>query len=184
MEVPSIDHSCGKYFTYRDFIECSESWRRSKVDNIPRRLETYRSMDRMALEILDPVVEHFGQVVLTYGFSSAALVKEVKVNKFPNITPAGDQHSGCELNRNNKPICTRLGIAVDFYVAGISSYEVARWIVHNTSFDRLYFYSAHRPFHVSIGPDESRSIVHMDGYRGGRHQPRVMKKETFLNIFS
>ena len=105
-------------------------------------------------------------------------------NSYPNITPAGDQHSSCELNRNGKPRCPRLGIAVDFYVGGVSSHEVACWVATDTDFDRLYFYSPHNPFHVSVGPDESRSIVHMKGFLGGRHQPHVINIDKFLNLTS
>ena len=180
MDIPNLDEPCGQHFTYRDFIECSDSWKRTHVDNTPQQRETYLAIDQLVSEILDPVKEIFGKVVLTYGFSSAALVKEVKTNAYPNITPSGDQHASCELNRNGKLICDRKGLAVDFYVAGVSSLEVAKWIVQNTYFDRLYFYSAHRPFHVSIGPDDSKSIVFMDGYRGGRHQPKVMALDKFL----
>jgi len=181
-DIPGLDEPCGQHFRYRDFIECSDSWRLSQVDNVPLQADTYRAMQTMAEQILDPVTEQFGRVILTYGFSSANLVKRVKQNPYPNITPSGDQHASCELNRNGMPICPRLGIAVDFHVAGVSSHEVACWITRNTPFDRLYFYSRHRPFHVSIGPDHSRSIVFMDGYRGGRHQPRVMNEATFLEL--
>jgi len=179
LELPHIDGKCGEHFTYRDFIECSDSWKKHPVSNIPKQLETYRAIERLCSDILDPVCSTFGEVILTYGFSSPTLVAEVKKNKFPNITPAGDQHAGCELNSRGNLICSRRGIAVDFYVSGRSSLEIARWVVRETKFDRLYFYSPHRPFHVSVGPEESRSIVWMDGYRGGRHQPRVLKSEVF-----
>jgi len=125
----------------------------------------------MTEEILDPVEEEFGKVYLTYGYSSPALVKAIKQNPYPNITPSGDQHSGSELNRNENLICDRRGIAVDFYVGGVSSLIVAQWVASNTNFDRLYFYSAHRPFHVSIGPDNSKLVMYMRGYLGGRFQP-------------
>lgn len=138
-------------------------------------------MRRMAVEILDPVREHFRQpVILTYGFSGPALTKVLRTQSYPNITPEGDLHAGSELNRNGNLICERRGIAVDFYVAGTRSWDVARWVVQNTPFDRLYFYSAHRPFHVSIGPEQNGSIVFMRGFRGGPHQPVVMKRENFL----
>ncbi|WP_460804841.1 hypothetical protein [Microbulbifer agarilyticus] len=180
-QFPHPDDRCGEFFIYRDFFECSDSWKRSKVDNIPLQLETYAAIRQMCSEVLDPVSEVFGKVHLTYGFSSPALVSEVKKNPYPNITPSGDQHAGSERNSNGALICDRQGIAVDCYVAGISSLKVARWIVENTPFDRLYFYSAHRPFHVSVGPDNSQKVVWMDGYRGGRHQPRMVPKDKFLH---
>ena len=178
---PHPDDRCGEFFVYRDFLECSDSWKRSEVDNIPRQLDTYAAIRQMCRDILDPISEVFGKVILTYGFSSPLLVNVVKQNPYPNITPSGDQHAGSELNTKGELICNRRGIAVDCYVAGVSSLEVARWIVQNTPFDRLYFYSPHRPFHVSVGPENSRSVVWMDGYRGGRHQPRVVSNDKFLS---
>ena len=167
MPLPNIDSSCGTYFTYRDFIECSDSWWRTRVENTPQQVETYQAIEQLTKAILDPVKEQFGKVYLTYGFSSETLVKEVKTNPCPNITPAGDQHAGCELNRNDNLICKRQGIAVDFYVGGVSSQTVACWVAEHTPFDRPYFYSAHSPFHVSHGPENNRSIVYMEGYLGG-----------------
>lgn len=182
MELPDINSPCGKYFTYKDFFECSDTWKAYKIDNTPKEMATFASIKELCSEILDPVWDKFGEVKLTYGFSSPALVKLVQWQKFPNITQSSDQHSGWELNRNGSPICRRLGIAVDFYVAGCSSLEVAQWVAMSTNFDRLYFYSVHRPFHVSVGPECKKSIVWMDGFRGGRHQPRVQTLSKFLEF--
>ncbi|WP_156043016.1 peptidase M15 [Marinobacterium lacunae] len=182
MELPDLDQPCGAHFIYRDFCECSDTWKAHKIDNTPKELETYESIRDMCREILDPVWREFGEVKLTYGFSSPALVNLVKKQSYPNITPSGDQHSGSEINRNGKRICSRLGISVDFYVKGVSSLQVAQWVVKNTNFDRLYFYSSHRPFHVSVGPECKKKIVLMDGYRGGRHQPINRSVEQFLSL--
>ncbi len=136
----------------------------------------------MAEALLDPLCDCFCKPVLTYAFASPQLVKQIKKNSYPNINPPGDQHAGCELNTRGKPVCKRLGLAVDIYVPGFSAHQAACWIVSNTPFDRLYFYSKHRPFHVSIGPENSKAIVFMQGFLGGRHQPRVMKSEGFLQL--
>lgn len=140
--IGDVSARCGKYLTVQYFIACSDTYKRLQreggIDNIPRQPETFDSMRRMAVAILDPVREHFKQpVILTYCFSGPALTKVLRTQSYPNITPAGDQHVGSELNRNGNLICKRRGIAVDFYVAGTSSWEVARWVVQNTPFDRL-----------------------------------------------
>lgn len=171
VELPDIDSKCGEYFTYRDFIECSNTWKTTRIGNIPKQIETYQSIDQITAEILEPVEREFGKIYLTYGYSSQSLVKAIKQNTYPNITPSGDQHSGSELNRNGNLICDRKGIAADFYIGGINSLIVAQWVAKNTSFDRLYFYSPHSPFHVSIGPENNKKIMYMKGYIGGRHQP-------------
>jgi len=128
LELPHVDEKCGEHFTYRDFFECSDSWKKYPVSNITKQLETYRAIERLCSDILDHVWSTFGEVNLTHGFSSPTLVAEIKKNKFPNITPTGDQHAGCELNSRGKLICSRRGIAVDFYVSGQSSLEIARWV--------------------------------------------------------
>lgn len=177
MNTSDLDKPCGKNFTFRDFVECSATWERTRVDNTPKQPETFKAMEKMAEKILDPVFKKFGGVALTYGFSSPALVKELRKMSYPNIHPAGDQHSGCEQNRAGNLICKRKGFAVDFYVPGFSSHVAAKWVIENTPFDRLYYYSAHRPFHVSVGPENNRLIVKMNGYKGGRHMPQNLTSE-------
>ena len=155
---PSLDELCGRHFRYRDLIECGETWRRYKIDNRPQRLETYAAMRELCLRVLDSVVDRFGPVELTYAFASAKLNKLVRRKSKPGTTRRLDQHAGCELNRNGRPYCLRLGFAVDIWVPGVSSYLVAEWVIQNTGFDRIYFYSAERPFHVSVGPENSRVV--------------------------
>ena len=92
--MPHPDDRCGEFFVYRDFFECSDSWTRSKVDNIPLQFETYASIRQMCRDILDPVSEVFGKVHLTYGFNSPALVGEVKKTPYPNITPTAINMQG------------------------------------------------------------------------------------------
>jgi len=65
------------------------------------------------------------------------------------IAPALDQHAAHERNRHGQPVCPRLGAAVDFIVEDEDMAEVARWIMANLPFDRLYFYGSERPLHVS-----------------------------------
>jgi hypothetical protein len=148
---------CGRHFTYRDFVECGETWQRTRVDNAPRRPETYAAISDLCYFVLDRVVDQFGPIKLTYVFASAALDSLVHKKATPaNTTRDRDQHAGCELNRNGKPYCPRLGQGVDFIVPGRGSLEVAQWILAHTPFDRLYFYSDTRPFHVSYGPEQTR----------------------------
>lgn len=154
--LPSLDDKCGSHLTYRDFTECGETWRLTRVDNIPKQRATYQAMRDLCVNVLDPVIDRFGPIELTYGFASSALNKLVHKNPHPNTTRNGDQHAGCELNRNGKPFCPRLGQGVDFRVPNRGALEVAHWIVALTRFDRLYFYADDRPFHVSFGPEHSR----------------------------
>lgn len=172
-----LDELCGEYFAYRQLIECGATWRSLTAaggvpfDNRPRVEATFAAMRALCATVLDPVTVHFGRLELTYAFASAALTRQIPAH----IYPPKDQHAGHEVNRQGKPICPRLGLAVDFLVPGTDSREVARWIVTKTAFDRLYFYGSRRPLHVSVGPDHSRQIVFMRPDPSGRLIPKIVK---------
>ena len=50
--------------------------------------------------------------------------------------------------------------------------DVAEWIMTTLPFDRLYFYEADRPLHVSFGPNNSREAIEMRRQPSGRRVPR------------
>ncbi len=177
--IPSLDDSCGVNFKYRDFVECGQTQKRLGVSNVPLNPKTYNALSRLALEVLDPVIDYFGSIVLTYGFSSSELAKKID----SNIAPKLDQHSGHECNKLGKPICERLGIACDFIVEDESMLEVARWLASNTNFDRLYFYGDDRPIHVSAGPENSKQVTLMlQSNNSNRTVPRSMSMTQFLSL--
>jgi len=147
------------------------------IDNIPQQVESYNALHKLAKEILDPIIDYFGMIELTYGFSSAKLAKHIP----GRIAPKLDQHASHELNRMKNPICSRLGAACDFIVADEDMLEVAQWVVENTPFDRLYFYGKNNPIHISIGPEQKGEIVLM---KPGKLRliPSVVKKEKFIAL--
>lgn len=166
-DLPDLSEKCGRVFTYRDLIECGETWDAQRPDNAPRSADSYNALCDLSTNVLDPVIEYFGGIRLTYGFATPALTKHIS----GRISPGLDQHSSCERTRTGKAICSRLGAAVDFIVEYEDMREVAKWIVENCRFDRMYFYGVDRPLHVSIGPQESRAIYEM-AVHGGRRVPR------------
>lgn len=177
--IPSLDQACGANFTYRDFIECGQTQKRLGLSNVPLNPKTYNALTKLALEVLDPVIDYFGSIVLTYGFSSSELAKTI----VSNIAPKLDQHSGHECNKLGKPICERFGIASDFIVEDESMLEVARWLASNTNFDKLYFYGDDRPLHVSAGPENSKQVTLMvQSKTSNRRIPRSMSVEHFLEL--
>jgi hypothetical protein len=176
--LPSLEEKCGKYFTFRDFIICGETQARTGIPNLPEQAETYNALVQLATLVLDPVIEYFGDIILTYGLCSRALAKQVPGRNAPKL----DQHASHELNTHRKPICARLGAAVDFLVTDESMLEVAQWVVKNTPFDRLYFYGDDRPLHVSYGPENKCEIVLMIAKESGRAVPKVVRSETFLHM--
>lgn len=155
--IPDLDASCGRYFTYRDFVECGETQARTGLPNLPKEADSYTALYELATNILDPVIDYFGMIKLTYGFCSAALAKEIP----GRIAPKLDQHAAHEKKRNGKFICERLGAACDFIIEDEDMEEVALWIVNLVKFDKIYFYGKCKPLHVSYGPQNKRQFIDM-----------------------
>jgi hypothetical protein len=166
--IPDIDQRCGLNFTYRHFIECGETQNRTKIENLPQRAETYNAIYDLASNLLDPVVEYFGAIRLTYGFCTPELSKLIP----GRVAPELDQHASHEVNRKGNSICNRLGAACDFIVDDESMRDVADWIIANLPFDRLYFYGDDRPIHLSFGPQNSRAAYAMQRGVSGVLVPR------------
>jgi hypothetical protein len=176
----NLDEACGVSFTYRDFIECGESWQSSKTDNLPNSPETFRSLYQLADKILDPIVDYFGEIELTFGFCSPALAKVIS----GRIEPKLDQHAGHELNRRKNLICDRLGASADFIIEDEDMLEVAQWIVENLPFDRLYFYGPDRPLHISYSPEPISQVTVMKQSKTNPNRlvPSTMSPEKFLKF--
>lgn len=171
--IPALDAPCGRFLTYRDLIECGETQARTGIQNLPQNPDSYTALLELATHIIDPVIDYFGMVKLTYGFCSPLLAKEIP----GRIAPELDQHAAHEVNRRGKPVCARLGAAVDFLVEDEDMEEVAGWIARNLPFDRLYFYGRDRPIHVSFGPEHNRQFVEMRAGKAGRLVPRIRQKK-------
>jgi DNA phosphorothioation-associated putative methyltransferase len=172
---PGLDDPCGRFLTFRQLIECGETQASTGLANLPKQPESYNALLGLAEQVLDPVIDYFGMIRLTYGFCSPELSKAIP----GRIDPKRDQHAAHELNRLGKPVCERLGAAVDFIVEDESMLDVAQWIVANTPFDRLYFYGDDRPIHVSHGPNRDRQVVLMVAGKSGRLVPRVVSLNQF-----
>jgi DNA phosphorothioation-associated putative methyltransferase len=165
--IPDLGARCSRFFTFRDLIEVGDTWTRTQLSNAPISAETFNALADLARLALDPLVEYFGKIDLTYGFCSGALGRQIK----RGIDPSLDQHASYECNSRGRRICNRGGAAVDFIVKDEDMMEVAKWIAANISFDRLYYYGSSRPIHVSVGPEARREIVEIVEING-RRMPR------------
>ncbi|WP_422410200.1 MULTISPECIES: hypothetical protein [unclassified Endozoicomonas] len=153
---------------------------REAIDNLPLQQASWEAVSDLAQNILDPVVDKFGSLQLTYGFCSHKLGLAIAKNEFPRIAPKLDQHAAYELNTKGKRICERGGLACDFIVPETSSSELAAWVVNHCLFDRLYYYGQDLPIHVSYSINPSGEVCWMTGSRFGRRQPRRYTVEDFL----
>lgn len=160
-------------FSAADLCCAGETWQRTGVSNQPLQAESWDALRTLCATILEPVRARFGPPEITYGFASPALLRLIPAH----AAPALDQHVSCELNRRGQPVCSRLGGAVDFHIAGVSSQDVALWIADTLPFDRLYFYGAARPVHVSIGPERTGCMVAMLAGPSGRRVPRRISRD-------
>lgn len=172
--TPDLDAQCGRYLTYRQLIECGETQKALAIANLPKSSETYTALYDLATHILDPVIEYFGRIELTYGFCSRDLARQIA----GRIAPELDQHAAHETRRSGKPICVRLGAAVDFLVRDENMRDVADWIATNLPYDRLYYYGPDRPIHVSYGPEQKREYVELTLTVDGRRIPKVRRSAS------
>ena len=179
MSEELLDQACSRHLTFRTWLEAGETGRRVRVPNLPQQPETWAALQGLAKGILDPVIEEFGPVEVTYGFASRALTRHVP----GRIDPSRDQHAGHELRPDGKPVCSRRGQAADFVTSSVCSGRVAAWIVTHLLFDRLYFYGPERPLHVSMGPENARAIVVMVEGPSGRRIPRRRPASWLLERF-
>lgn len=166
--IPNLDDRCGAFLTYRALIQCGETRQQLGIANLPLNPATYNALHDLTIEILDPVIEYFGAIRLTYGFSSAELTRNIK----RGIAPKLDQHAACEHWPKGAVVCERGGAACDFIVEDEDMREVAAWIVANLPFDRLYFYERDRPIHVSYAIEPARLSYQMVSLPSGRMMPR------------
>lgn len=168
------------------FLHCCETWHvlaalGERLPNRPKEQATWDAIASMQRELLAPLEARYGIVTLTYGFAGPELLKAIENRAaeggwLPSISPRGDQHAGYELNTLGNRICRRDGIAVDLRVPGVSSEEVAEWVIATLPFDRIYLYSATRPFHMSWAPEHLRvgQVIRMVPLTSGGLMPRVV----------
>jgi DNA phosphorothioation-associated putative methyltransferase len=177
-KIPHLDQLCGVNFSFRQLIECGETQERLAVQNRPSNPATYNALYDLATNILDPVIDYFGAIRLTYGFCSSELASKIE----GRIAPKLDQHASHELNRKGVPICSRLGAAADFSIDDEDMIEVAQWIVSNIVFDRLYLYGADRPVHISFSETPATQVTIMRKSNTGRLIPRTFNAQQFLTL--
>jgi len=91
--MPELDDRCGRYLTYRQLIECGETQQTTGLANYPKQPDSYTALYDLAEHILDPVIDYFGMIRLSYGFCSHELGKHIK----KRVAPKLDQHATPDL---------------------------------------------------------------------------------------
>jgi len=177
--IPELKDPCGENYTFRDLIECGETQQNSGITNLPKQPGSYTALTELARTILDPIIDYFGPIELTFGFCSSELAKVIP----GRIAPKLDQHAAHELNRKGKYICPRLGAAADFLVEDEDMLEVVKWIEENLEFDRIYYYGKTFPIHISTGPEMLKQITLMlPDKKGERLVPKTLKMGDLSQI--
>lgn len=170
--IPALDDPCGRYLTYRNLIQCGAIQEATGLPNLPKEPDSYTALYDLASHVLDPIIEYFGMITLTYGFCSHELSKSIA----RHIAPKLDQHAAYEKKRSGNPICERLGAACDFIVQDENMEEVAQWVFAHTPVDRLYFYSKDRPIHISFSQTPAKQFVDMIKTQSGKQVPKVRRR--------
>jgi DNA phosphorothioation-associated putative methyltransferase len=178
--IPSLNQKCGQYLTFKELIHCGETQSKLGISNLPLNPDTYNALYNLATKILDPVIEYYGSIKISYGFCSPELAQNIN----SRIAPKLDQHSSHERNKKGFFICDRLGAAVDFLVEDENMLDVAQWIVDNLSFDRIYIYGSSKPIHISYSESPSNQISLMIASNSGRLIPRNTNSKEFNTLIS
>ena len=142
------------------------------IDNTPNA-ESLNALSDLSVEILVTIQKTFGEVNITYGFTSHKLLQQIKKLNPTHIAPNIDQHASYEVNIRDNIICSRGGAACDIFVAGYENnmYAVAKWAADKLPFDRIYLYGNGRPIHISFGPEHNRFIQVMKTSKAGKRFP-------------
>jgi len=120
------DVKVGKYFRLSDFLY-SETAVSLGVSNLPPSYDCpeIEGMKNLCTNILDPIVEHFGPVSITYGYVSPGLAKHIR------------RASALHRYQPDRGI---IGGAADIATYNADSREVLRWVAANCEYDRLIAY--------------------------------------------
>jgi hypothetical protein len=180
MSHPAPADFCSRYFQYQDLLYCGDTWQLHRPDNTPLQPQSWLDLAALANTLLDPITEHFGKPKLTFGFAGPKLQKLILQKPRPQIAPKLDQHAASELNRNGKLICPRAGAAVDFYVTGVNSLQLALWVSQQLPFDRMYLYGANRPIHISFHQAPLGQIVLLRQHSSGNLVPQRLNQESLM----
>lgn len=132
----------------------SQAALRLGLDNSPTHPSTVQSLEQLCINVLQPVRDYFGPVIVSSGYRSERL----------NWAIGGS---------NTSQHC--FGQAADFECPGNSNYDVAAWISKNLLFDQLIleFYTAGNPssgwIHVSWKNDQiNRNKILTASREGGK----------------
>ena len=143
------------------------------LDNMPNDQLSKDLICDLIGHILIPIERKFGDITITYGFTSAKLNRFIQKESAQGTYPSLDQHSACERNTKGKHICERGGLACDFTVEEFENRmnKVTDFIVNNLNFDKIYYYGEDRPVHISINKICERHLQIMNLSKNGRRIP-------------
>lgn len=130
------------------------------------------ALERLVDEILLPINRMLGKPIITYGFTSFPLKKFIQKASPSGTAPTLDQHSSYETNSAGTQVCCRGGAACDFFVEGVATSDIVRFITQKLNYDRIYYYGNNSPLHVSIHlTDPLKHLQIMSESENGRRYP-------------
>tara|TARA_Y100000815_G_scaffold257055_1_gene265301 strand:- start:2954 stop:3604 length:651 start_codon:yes stop_codon:yes gene_type:complete len=146
------DYSILQHPLGEQLINWHKAKHKSEIDNTPQEIKSIYALGKLVEEILLPIERNFGQIKITYGFTSLPLKLFIQKASPERTAPEIDQHASYELNSAGNPINKKGGAACDVLV-NTNSVEAVKFVTRNLSYDRIYFYGSHRPIHVSFSDD-------------------------------
>ena len=138
--IADHDMKITKNFSLRELTK-SDTAIRHGISQRPNA-QVIGNLSMLCIEVLQPIRDHFGPVIVTSGYRSPALNKLV----------------GGSVNSHHV-----LGMAADIEVPGVTNYDLAEWIRNNLDFTQciLEFYEPGVPHsgwvHVSFNKQDLRN---------------------------
>ena len=78
-------------------------------DNNALQPDSELALQKLSSELLAPIQQQFGSLIVTYGFTAFELLSYIKNNSPGDMAPELDQHAAFELNSRGNRICKRDG---------------------------------------------------------------------------
>ena len=118
-------------------------------ENTPIKNESIDALNDLMQHLLEPIQNKFGEVTITYGFTSFELLKYIKKHSPGDMAPELDQHASFEVNSKGNRICKRYGAACDIFVEGFEK-EFRLSLLHYPTFYSDSYPALHKSINVDL----------------------------------
>lgn len=166
-----------KNFILRDFLYSSDSDFRG-IRNTPQdRQVVLRSARKLATEILEPIVEKFGKLHITFGYQSKEGIEADWSPSKKKLNPKSSSPHQFDRGTFGTKIYCRIDILPLCVEDGeVNRYEFGKWLMHNLDIDLLMQWKRSNVFCITYSEVNCRRVW----LEWGNTENGQPKRETFM----